>query len=61
MKLTPDQREKTKQVLVERFVAEPVTLVKRNIADVIGMLGKILIPNGEWPELFKFIFTSTQS
>lgn len=36
-------------------------MVKRNIADVIGMLGKILIPNGEWMELFQFIFKSTQS
>jgi len=38
-----------------------VTLVKKNIADVIGSLGIILIPNKEWPELFQFIFKSTQS
>jgi hypothetical protein len=38
-----------------------VTLVKKNVADVIGSLGKILIPNKEWPELFQFIFSSTQS
>ena len=44
-----------------RFREEPVTLVKKNIADVIGNLGKILIPNKEWPDLFVFIFTSTQS
>jgi hypothetical protein len=29
-----------------------VTLVKKNIADVIGSIGRILIPNKEWPELF---------
>jgi hypothetical protein len=38
-----------------------VTLVKKNIADVIGSLGRIVIPNKEWPELFQFIFASTQS
>jgi hypothetical protein len=27
-------------------------LIKKNIADVIGSLGKILIPNKEWNELF---------
>jgi len=36
-------------------------LIKKNIADVIGQLGKILIPNKEWNELFLFIFQFTQS
>lgn len=40
---------------------EAVPLVKRSIAEVIGMLSKILIPNQEWPELLQFIFQSTQS
>jgi hypothetical protein len=47
----PDQ-EKTKQLLLQRYIEEPVTIVKRNIAEVIGMLGKLLIPNKEWNELF---------
>jgi hypothetical protein len=38
-----------------------VFLIKKNIADVIGQLGKILIPNKEWNELFLFIFQFTQS
>jgi hypothetical protein len=50
-----------KDLLLRRFREEPSTLVKKNIADVIGNLGKILIPNKEWQELFVFIFTSTQS
>ena len=61
MKLTADQKEKTKQILLERFVNEAAILVKRSIAEVIGMLSKILIPNKEWNELFQFIFTQTQS
>ena len=47
----PDQ-EKTKQLLLQRYIEEPVTIVKRNIAEVIGMLGKLLITNKEWNELF---------
>jgi hypothetical protein len=57
--LTPDQQVTTKNLLIERFKVEPVTLVKKNIADVIGSLGMIVIPNKEWPELFQFIFMST--
>jgi hypothetical protein len=42
----------TKNLLLTRFQQEPVTIIKKNIADVIGQLGKILIPNREWNELF---------
>lgn len=45
-------QEKTKQLLLQRYIEEPVTIVKRNIADVIGSLGMLLIPNKEWNELF---------
>jgi len=33
--------------------------VKRSIADVIGSLSKLLIPNKEWNELFQFVFQYT--
>ena len=59
--LNADQQNTTKNLLLERYKVEPVTLVKKSIADVIGNLGKILIPNKEWPKLFEFIFISTQS
>lgn len=52
MNLAKDNQEKTKTLLLQRFVEEPIPLVKKNIADVIGSLGKILIPNKEWNELF---------
>ena len=55
------QQNTTKNLLLDRYKVEPVTLVKKSIADVIGNLGKILIPNKEWPKLFEFIFISTQS
>ena len=47
--------------MLERFRAEPVTLVKKSIAEVVGSLGRILIPNKEWPQLFEFVFASTSS
>ena len=59
--LNADQQNTTKNLLLDRYKVEPVTLVKKSIADVIGNLGKILIPNKEWPKLFEFIFISTQS
>lgn len=33
--------------------------MKRAIADVIGSLSKLLIPNKEWNELFQFVFQYT--
>jgi hypothetical protein len=42
-------------------VKEPVTAVKKAIADVIGSLSKLLIPNKEWNELFKFVFDYTSA
>lgn len=38
-----------------------MTVVKKNIADVIGSLSRILIPNKEWDDLFMFISVQTQS
>lgn len=59
--LKPEYKQTTKDLLLSRFQHEPVVLVKKNIADVIGSLGRILIPNKEWPQLFEFIFESTKS
>ena len=59
--LPADDQTKTKELLLTRFVEEPVTVIKKNIADVIGQLSRILIPNKEWDELFKFVFEYTQA
>lgn len=55
LNLQPEDKVHIKTLLLTRFVEEPVTLVKKNIADVIGSLGKILIPNKDWMELFQFV------
>ena len=55
LNLQPEDKAHIKTLLLTRFVEEPVTLVKKNIADVIGSLGKILIPNKDWMELFQFV------
>lgn len=36
MHLSNENKQKTKTLLLQRFVEEPVTLIKKNIADVIG-------------------------
>ena len=59
--LAEEDQGRTKNLLLERFIAEPVLVVKKNIADVIGALGKILIPLKQWPELFQLVFQYTQA
>lgn len=61
MMLPTDDQIKTKNLLIERFIAEPVSVVKKIIADVIGQLGKLLIPQKQWPELFQLVFEYTQA
>ena len=34
--LPVDDQTKTKSLLIERFIEEPIAVVKKNIADVIG-------------------------
>jgi hypothetical protein len=48
-------------LLLQRFIDEPVTIVKKSIAEVVGRLGNLLIPNMEWTELFQFVFTYASS
>lgn len=50
--LSPENQQQTKNLLLTRYVEEPVTIVKKSIAEVVGRLGNLLIPNNEWPELF---------
>lgn len=57
--LSADDQNKAKFLLLDQYVKEPVTIVKRSIADVIGNLSKLLIPNKEWNELFQFVFQYT--
>ena len=57
--LSADEQTKTKSLLLQRYIDEPVQLVKKNIANVIGTLGQLLIPNKEWEELFQFVFQYT--
>ena len=54
--LSADDQNKAKFLLLDQYIKEPVTIVKRSIADVIGSLSKLLIPNKEWNELFQFVF-----
>lgn len=46
---------------MQRYVEEPVTIVKKSIAEVMGRLANFLIPNNDWNELFQFVFSYAQS
>jgi len=48
-------------LLLQRFIEEPVTIVKKSIAEIMGRLGNLLIPNNEWSELFQFVFSYAKS
>lgn len=56
-----DMQVKIKNALLERFQVDPVSLIKKSIAGVIGSLCKMLIPNREWDDLFKFVMQFSQS
>lgn len=56
-----DTQAKIKTALLERFQVDPVSLIKKSIAGVIGSLCKMLIPNREWDDLFKFVMQFSQS
>lgn len=47
--------------MVERFKCDPVPIIKKSIAGIIGSIGRILIPNKEWDEVFEFIMQHSQS
>ena len=57
--LSADDQNKAKFLLLDQYIKEPITIVKRSIADVIGSLSQLLIPNNEWKELFQFVFQYT--
>jgi len=61
VQLTPEEQVMSKNHLLVCYEKEPITIVKRAIADAIGSLSKLLIPNKEWNELFKFVFDYTSA
>jgi hypothetical protein len=60
-KLDKQIQNEVKVALLERFKIDPIPIIKRSIAGVIGSISKILIPNKEWNELFEFVLQHSQS
>ena len=60
IKVDKSVQQNVKTALLTAFVNEPVTVVKKNVAEVIGALSKLLIPNKEWDELTQFVLEYTQ-
>ena len=46
---------------MEQLEADPMPIMKSSIAEAMGALAQILVPNSEWNELFEFVFTKYHS
>ena len=57
-KLDNQTWEDIKMTLLQRYELDPSPLIKKSIAGVIGSLGKMLIPNGDWNQPFEFVMNS---
>eukprot|EP00762_Andalucia_godoyi_P003811 ANDGO_08626.mRNA.1 putative importin subunit beta-4 len=55
-KLSVEDRNQTKQVLLHLLVHEPLTVVRLSVANLIADLAKYTVPAHQWPELFPFMF-----
>jgi len=60
-RLGESTRDAVKQSLLEGVVREPMHLVKRAIADVLGKVAKATFATGSWSELPEFLAQCTQS
>eukprot|EP00993_Chasmostoma_nieuportense_P006746 NODE_73_length_3445_cov_194.109705_g67_i0.p1 GENE.NODE_73_length_3445_cov_194.109705_g67_i0~~NODE_73_length_3445_cov_194.109705_g67_i0.p1 ORF type:complete len:1068 (-),score=282.68 NODE_73_length_3445_cov_194.109705_g67_i0:240-3272(-) len=59
--LSADVQKTTQQQLLSLLSSETEQAVRRSVAYCISGLGSTLLENGEWPELFPFLFSSIQS
>jgi len=60
-KLQEDFQTQFREALLQRVVVEPSSLVRKSIGELIGLLGRLLVPMGLWPTLLPFLFQLTQS
>eukprot|EP01099_Mayorella_cantabrigiensis_P001597 TRINITY_DN1715_c0_g4_i3.p1 TRINITY_DN1715_c0_g4~~TRINITY_DN1715_c0_g4_i3.p1 ORF type:complete len:619 (-),score=165.84 TRINITY_DN1715_c0_g4_i3:797-2548(-) len=60
-KLPEDFQTQFREALLQRVVVEPSSLVRKSIGELIGLLGRLLVPMGLWPNLLPFLFQLTQS
>jgi len=50
-RLSPEERELARRVLLERLTAEPSGAVRKSVMGLVGVLARHAVPRGEWPGL----------
>ncbi|MCL7048765.1 hypothetical protein MKW94_029874 [Papaver nudicaule] len=55
-KLTPQLRQLVKSSLIESITIEHSPPVRRASANVVSIIAKYAVPQGEWPDLLPFLF-----
>ncbi|CAI8591539.1 unnamed protein product [Vicia faba] len=60
-KLSPHDKQLVKDSLIQSITLEHSPPVRKASANVVSIVAKYAVPSGEWPELFPFLFHSSQS
>eukprot|EP01105_Mastigella_eilhardi_P013828 TRINITY_DN3150_c0_g2_i1.p1 TRINITY_DN3150_c0_g2~~TRINITY_DN3150_c0_g2_i1.p1 ORF type:complete len:1100 (+),score=326.01 TRINITY_DN3150_c0_g2_i1:71-3301(+) len=60
-KLTPELRASVQATLLRCVVAEASSPVRRSASEVVGVLSRMTLPAGAWPELLPFLHQCIQS
>lgn len=60
-RLAPEQQESVRRSLLETLVHEPMPFLKRQVADTITEIAKVIGITTPWPELFEFLFTASSA
>eukprot|EP00238_Polyblepharides_amylifera_P013948 CAMPEP_0196574984 /NCGR_PEP_ID=MMETSP1081-20130531/4566_1 /TAXON_ID=36882 /ORGANISM="Pyramimonas amylifera, Strain CCMP720" /LENGTH=1088 /DNA_ID=CAMNT_0041893153 /DNA_START=96 /DNA_END=3362 /DNA_ORIENTATION=+ len=61
MKLPEEHKEGVKQILLDKIVQEPTSIVRRAAADVVAVVAKHTVPAGQWPTLLGFLMECARS
>eukprot|EP00667_Euglena_gracilis_P001991 EG_transcript_1991 len=59
--LAPAEQQGLQEALLKRLLEEGEKLVRTAVAHLVSVVGKLTIPNGQWPGLLPFLLQCTQS
>jgi len=60
-KMNDGERKLMKDSLLQALVGEKERLVRKGIANLVGIVARITVPSSQWPELLDFLFQCTNS
>lgn len=59
--IAPQTHETAKSLLLDIIVREPISPVRRATADVVSVIAKHTVPQGEWNQLLEFLYQCSSS